>query len=73
MSDSLKPYWNFKSELSIVGNLIPASSRILLPSSLRLEVLDKMHQGHQGIVERRARTKRSVWWPGLSREMQDMM
>ena len=73
MSDSLKPYWNFRGELSVVGNLILKSSRILIPSSLRLEVMDKIHEGHQDIVKCRARAKQSVWWPGLSREIQDMI
>ena len=57
----------------MVGNLILKSTRIRIPSSLRLEVLDKIHQGHQGIVKCRARAKESVWWPGLSREIQDMI
>ena len=71
--DSLKSYWNFRGELSVVGNLILKSTRILIPSSLRLEVLDKIHQGQQGIVKCRAPSKESVWWPGLSREIQDMI
>ena len=71
--DSLKSYWNFRGELSLVGNLILKATRILIPSSLRLEVLDKIHQGHQGIVKCRARAKESAWWPGLSREIQDMI
>ena len=71
--DSLKSYWNSRGELSVVGNLILKATRILIPSSLRLEVLDKIHQGHQGIVKCRARAKESVWWPGLSREIQDMI
>ena len=66
--DSLKSYWNFRGELSVVGNLILKATRILIPSSLRLEVLDKIHQGYQGIVKCRARAKESVWWPGLSRK-----
>ena len=73
MPDVLKPYWNFRGEFSVVRDLILKSSRILIPSSLRLEVLDKIHQGHQGIVKCRARAKQSVWWPGLSREIQDMI
>ena len=73
MPDALKPYWNFRGEFSVVRDLILKSSRILIPSSLRLEVLDKIHQGHQGIVKFRARAKQSVWWPGLSREIQDMI
>ena len=71
--DSLKSYWNFRGELSVVGNLILKSTRILIPSLMRLEVLDRIHQVHQGIVKCRARAKQSVWWPGLSREIQDMV
>ena len=73
ISDSLKSYWNFGGELSVVGNLILKSTRILIPSSLRLEVLDKINQGHHGIVKCRARAKQSVWWPELSKEIQDMV
>ena len=56
----------------MVGNILKAT-RTLIPSLLRLEVLDKIHQGHKGIVKCRARAKESVWWPGLSREIQDMI
>ena len=73
MPDALKPYWKFRGKFSVVRDLILKSSRILIPSSLRLEVLDKIHQGHQGIIKCRARAKQSVWWPGLSRESQDMI
>ena len=45
-SDSLKLYWNFRGELSVAGNIILKLRRILIPSTLRLEVLDKIHQGH---------------------------
>ena len=40
---------------------------------MRLDVLDKIHQGHQGIVKCRSRAKQSVWWPGISREILDMV
>ena len=47
--------------------------RILIPSATRLEVLDKIHQGHQGITKCRERAKQAVWWPGLSRQIEDMV
>ena len=43
------------------------SSRIVVPSAMRLQVLDKVHEGHQGIAKCRDRAKASIWWPGLSR------
>ena len=47
--------------------------RILIPLNLRLEVLDKIHQGHVGIMKCQERAKQSVWWPGLSTQVQDMV
>ena len=49
------------------------SSRIVVPTAVKLHVLDKIHEGHQGIVKCRERVKTSVWWPGLSREVHDMV
>ncbi|XP_060064739.1 uncharacterized protein K02A2.6-like [Ylistrum balloti] len=48
-------------------------SRLVIPSSMRAEVLQKLHEGHQGIVKCRERAKNSVWWPGLSREIEDIV
>ena len=35
--------------------------------------MDKIHEGHRGIVNCRAHAKQFGWWRGLSREIQDMM
>ena len=53
----LKPSWNERGELSVNQNIILKSLRILIPSSMRLEVLAKIHQGHQGITKRRERER----------------
>ncbi|KXJ20287.1 Uncharacterized protein K02A2.6 [Exaiptasia diaphana] len=72
LTTSLKPYWSERASLAVVNNLLVKESRIVMPSAMRLEVLDKIHEGHQGITKCRARAKSAVWWPGLSREIQDM-
>lgn len=73
LSSMLKPYWSERGELTVVHNLLLRGSRIVIPSAMRLEVLDRIHEGHQGITKCRARAKTAVWWPGLSREIQDLV
>ena len=46
---------------------------LIIPSSMRLEILDRIHDGHQEIVKCRRRTKDSVWWPGLGKQLEEMV
>ena len=48
-------------------------SSVIIPSALRLEVLDKIHTGHQGIQKCLERAKDGVWWPGLSKQLEDLV
>ena len=57
----------------MVQGLIMKGTIILIPSHMRLDVLDKIHQGHLGISKCRERAKQSVWWPGLSNQIQYMV
>ena len=73
LHDAIKPYWAVRGELSVVHGVLLMASRIMVPSTMRLQVLDNVHEGHQGKVKSRKRAKTSVWWSSLSRELQDMV
>ena len=73
LRDAMKPYWSTRGEFTVVQDILLKGSRLVIPSSMRLEILDKIHEGHQGITKCRERAKESVWWPGLSREIQDLV
>ena len=70
---SIKLYWSEREDIAINQAVILKSMRILIRSAMRLKVLDKIHQGHQSITKCRERAKRAVWWPGLSRQVEDMV
>ena len=69
----LSPYWSSRGEISQVQGLLLKGPRLIIPSSMRLEILDRIHDGHQGIVKCRRRTKDSVWWPGLGKQLEEMV
>ena len=47
--------------------------RLIIPSSIRLEIPDRIHDGHQEIVKCRRRTKDSVWWPRSGTQLEEML
>ena len=65
----LKPYWQLREELSLYNDLLLFRDRIVVPKDLRRQTIEKIHQGHQGITRCRLRVRSSVWWPGISKEV----
>ena len=70
----LFPYWKVRGNLSVdKSNLLLFGKRIVIPKYLRRETLEKIHTGHQGIQGCRLRAGMSVWWPGLSHELENLV
>lgn len=73
LSGVLKVYYPFRAEINYIDGILMRGTRIIVPCSMRLEILDKLHEGHQGIGKCRERAKASVWWPGLSNQISDLV
>ena len=65
-------YWKVQDSLSIYNDLHMNNLHIVVPLSLQ-ETLQKVHEGHQGIVRCKMRTKMSVWWPGISKQVEEFV
>uniref|UniRef100_A0A3B1IFN4 Gypsy retrotransposon integrase-like protein 1 n=1 Tax=Astyanax mexicanus TaxID=7994 RepID=A0A3B1IFN4_ASTMX len=72
--DSLvRPNWAERAVLSTHNGLLLRGTRLVIPSVMRNSVQEKIHEGHQGIVKCRERAKQSVWWPGLSSQIEELV
>lgn len=71
--ECLRDLYHVRSELSVVKGILVRARRIVVPQSLRSEILEKIHSGHQGITKCRARANETVWWPGLSKSIESLV
>ena len=62
-----------RNQLSVSDGLLMYQDRIVVPTSLRSEMVDRIHQGHQGITKCLERIKTSVWWPEITRYVKRMV
>uniref|UniRef100_A0A147BIU1 RNA-directed DNA polymerase n=1 Tax=Ixodes ricinus TaxID=34613 RepID=A0A147BIU1_IXORI len=68
-----KDFWQYRTDISMNEGLLMKGSRILVPQSMREDILSKIHHGHQGITKCRARARESVWWPGISTQIENFV
>ena len=53
----LHPYWENRSRLKIVDDLLLYNDRILIPRSMRLKILVRIHTGFLGLTKCRSRAR----------------
>lgn len=66
-------YDHIRSELSVANGLLLRDDRIVIQHSLRLEVLQKLHEGQLGIESFKRRSRDTVYWHGISKDIEDMI
>ena len=72
MPELTRIYHQYRSDLSIAEGVILYQDRIVIPPSLRDQVLETLHAAHQGVTSMNARAKASVFWPGITIQIQEL-
>ncbi len=66
-------FWNFRCDLVLEDGLVLKGNRIVIPTSMRNQVLKAIHLGHQGETKCILRARESVFWPGISNDIRQMV
>ena len=69
----LQEFWKFRDTLSIKNGLITCGSRILVPHEMRAEMLQYIHEGHQGKERCLLRARNTVIWPKITYDIQELI
>ena len=67
----IRKYWTFKEEITYSEGLLFKNDKLIVPESMRAEMLLKIHEAHLGIVKCKERARDILFWPGMSKQIKD--
>ena len=70
---TLRKYFSHASTLAVENELIPLGEALLIPESEWAQVLQQLHDGHQGITKTNLWTKNVIYWPGMKKGIKEMI
>lgn len=69
----ISAYWSYRDEISVCDGLLLKSERLIVPTSLRSEMLRQIHRSHLGIVKCRQRARDVLFWPQMNAEISQLI
>ena len=70
MDADLRPYHRISESLYMIDGVTMTGGRIIMPASLRGQILEALHAAHQGVSTMSARATDTVYWPNISIDIQ---
>ena len=73
LPSALTPYHDYCDELTVQDGIILRGHRVIIPTSMRREIKEKVHAGHLGINSCIRRAKDMVYWPDVSNKIRQFI
>jgi hypothetical protein len=69
----VQPFFPFKEELSTQNGVIFKGERVVVPEGQREKILHLLHQAHTGVQGCLRRARETVYWPGLTKDIEQLV
>ncbi len=73
VSVSIREYFPFREELTLQNGLIFKGERLVIPTSMRSEMLSKLHKSHIGVQGCLRRAREALYWPNMNRDVEQFI
>lgn len=69
----VRGFWDNRHLFSQVDGLLLRGTQIIIPRTMRTEMLKSAHEGHLGIAKTKARIREVLWWPDMNNHLTQML
>ena len=66
-----RQYWPLRDELHIIEGLVFRGETLVIPPSMRHELLTKLHESHLGIDKCKVSARPIMYWSGMGRDIEE--
>ena len=73
LPEELRTFHTFHEELAFTDGLIFRGDRVVVPRSLRMDMMKEVHCAHMGVQACLRRARECVYWPRMSAELTDFV
>ena len=67
----IRDSWNYRDEISLHNGILFKCQRIIIPKTIRPEIIARSHSSQLGIESCLRKARDSVFWPGMSSEIKE--
>ena len=67
----IREYWNIRDELSVQDGMVYKGCKIVVPKTLRSEMLTRIHASHMGVESCLRKSRDVLYWPNMNNEISD--
>eukprot|EP00794_Sanderia_malayensis_P002412 gene2412-2781_t len=67
---NVHPFWHCRHDMTEPNGLILKGSQIVIPASMRRDMLDRIHEGHLGMEKCKRRARQCIYWPNMNNQIE---
>ena len=73
VNPAIRHYFHIRDELTTLEGIILKGRRIVVPKSMRTDMMKRLHTGHLGIIKTISMARETLYWPGIISDINDLV